>query len=55
MALWTSSLPLLTPRCAYRSLVVIVGNERALKLAVSDTKQKERYGALRERLREALG
>ncbi len=38
-----------------KRLVVIVGNERALKLAVSDTKQKERYGALRERLKEALG
>lgn len=37
-----------------RRLVVIVGNERAMRLAVSDTRQTERFGALRERLRDAL-
>lgn len=38
-----------------RRLVVIVGSERALRIAASNARQGERHGALRERLREALG
>jgi exodeoxyribonuclease V alpha subunit len=36
-----------------RRLVVLVGSERALKLAIGNARTAERYGALRERLRAA--
>lgn len=37
-----------------RKLVVLVGSERALRMAIGNTRTTERYGALRERLREAM-
>ena len=43
------------PLTCARRLVVVVGSERALRIAASNARQVERHGALRERLREALG
>src|SRR5262249_32121985 len=38
-----------------RRLAVVVGSERAVRLAVGNARTAERYGALRERLRVAGG
>lgn len=61
VGLHTSHFVLLTRSLVYtaitraRRLVVLVGNDRALRLAVSDTRVVTRHGALAERLRESLG
>ncbi|MEI8256374.1 MAG: ATP-binding domain-containing protein, partial [Deltaproteobacteria bacterium] len=38
-----------------RRLAVIVGSERALRMAIGNTRTAERFGALRRRLRDAAG
>lgn len=60
VGLHTSHFVLLTRSLLYtaitraRRLVVLVGNERALRIAISNARVVQRYGALGERLREAL-
>ncbi|MEZ4408654.1 MAG: AAA family ATPase [Polyangiales bacterium] len=60
VGLHTSHFVLLTRSLLYtaitraRRLVVLVGNERALRIAISNARVVQRYGALGDRLREAL-